>query len=229
MAETGHSATDATNSAGCPTCGRPWPPSAPPSLSAPVALAPKAPPPAPVLEQPEPRIVARTKREVAEIAGVATITVGGWIKAGKLPNTGPWSDLQIAHASGISRGGSPRGAVSEHGTASRWRFGCRCDECRRAHNAETTRSRGPNVDWATVAPVLVEALTRGSSYRQAVEGAGVTTQAITRHRKRDQEFAAAIDSALRAGRDPALAHGSHGGWRAGCRCPECRTYHDSSR
>lgn len=152
MAETGHSATDATGNAGCPTCGRPWPPSAPPSLSAPVALAPTTRPPTPVPEQLEPRIVARTKREVAEIAGVATITVGGWIKAGKLPATGPWSDLQIAHASGISRGGSPRGALSEHGTTSRWRFSCRCDECRKAHNAETTRSRGPNVDWATVAP-----------------------------------------------------------------------------
>lgn len=78
-------------------------------------------------------------------------------------------------------------------------------------------------------PLLIEALARGSSYRAAAEEAGVTMHAITRHRQRDQEFAAAIDSALRAGRDPSLAHGSHGGWRAGCRCPECRAYHDATR
>lgn len=41
--------------------------------------------------------------------------------------------------------------------------------------------------------------------------------------------AAAFDAALTLGRDESLAHGTTGAWASGCRCPECREYHERTR
>ena len=77
-------------------------------------------------------------------------------------------------------------------------------------------------------PLLAE-VAEGAPYGEVLRGHGVTAQAVTGHRRRSPEFARALDAALLAGRDPELSHGSATGWRAGCRCPECREHHERSR
>lgn len=129
--------------------------------------------------------------------------------------------------------GRPRSAP--HGSTARWRGtfepGCRCDECRRAHldaQAVRYRERGFAL-WEPLAPQLFALVASGVPYGEACAELGVTVQAVTAHRHRDPDFADRFDAALMAGRDPGLAHGAAAAWKDGCRCPECREYHEQSR
>lgn len=118
-----------------------------------------------------------------------------------------------------------------HGTYARWRYGCRCDDCCTAHRVDQQRRKyaAAVARWATLAPQLFELLAAGTPYGGAVEAIGATPQAVTAYRHRDPAFAARLDEALTRGRNPDVAHGSHVGWRTGCRCPECRSHHEAHR
>ncbi|CAN3132221.1 hypothetical protein ACNUDN_30305 [Mycobacterium sp. smrl_JER01] len=76
---------------------------------------------------------------------------------------------------------------------------------------------------------LLDALANGTSYRQALDDAGVTAQAFSQKRRRDPAFGRAANAALMAGRNPNLHHGRDSAWKAGCRCPDCTDYHGRTR
>lgn len=170
----------------------------------------------------------RTKRAAARIAGVGATTVGGWVKRGLLPPP-PWTPDEILDAAAVAR--SPRGCAAPHGTTSRWRVGCSCLACTQAHNEEARgrREAGWSTPWDCAGPLLIAALAAGAPYREALQLAGVSSQALSARRRREPLFARDVDAALMAGRDPLLMHGTDGAWRARCRCPDCRRYHDLSR
>lgn len=176
-------------------------------------------------------IVANTRVEVAAWVGASLITITQWIEKGWLPAEGPWTDLQIAEARCRTSSVAPRGAQAGHGTDSRWRFGCRCDLCKTAHNHSLREFRAGRaiLRWEAAAPALIELLAAGRPYRDAADEVGVTTQAISAHRRRDPAFAEALDIALMGSRNPELTHGTGTSWKSGCRCPECREYHEQSR
>lgn len=83
--------------------------------------------------------------------------------------------------------------------------------------------------WAERGDRLCELVASGLSYQESLLEMGVTAQATSGHRRRDPDFAASLDAALMAGRDPNLAHGTPSAWKARCRCPECRAHHDAHR
>lgn len=114
---------------------------------------------------------------------------------------------------------------------SRYRAGCRCAACVAAHNEQSTEDReaARRAWWADRETPLIEAVSAGAKYREVLEDQQLTAQAVTAHRRRSQEFAAALDAALMEGRDPGVEHGTGRGWKARCRCPECREYHEAGR
>lgn len=172
-----------------------------------------------------------TFADVARHVGVTPPTVRAWVEKGWLTASGPWTTADARAAAARSRQRAGRGAVAAHGTASRWRAGCSCEACRAAHNAESRDMReAARVEWwADREAPLLEALAGGVPWREALAEVGATAQAVTAHRYRSPAFAAALDAALMEGRDQSLEHGTAGAWRAGCRCPECREYHEGTR
>ncbi|MCL2089833.1 MAG: hypothetical protein FWH11_01175 [Micrococcales bacterium] len=93
------------------------------------------------------------------------------------------------------------------------------------------RRRGERRDreWVGVGDLLVAQVASGAPLGLVLRRLGLTAAAVTARRRRDPGFAQRLDDALMASRDPDLAHGTHGGWRAGCRCPECREHHAAHR
>jgi hypothetical protein len=87
----------------------------------------------------------------------------GPIPAGTAPDGSDWTldhlcfrrpCVNVAHLEVVSRTENSRraggleqaqknnvGPRSQHGTAARYRYGCRCDDCRRGHTADTRRRR----------------------------------------------------------------------------------------
>lgn len=173
----------------------------------------------------------RSYAEVARHVGVSSRTVQDWAAKGWLSGAGPWSaaDARAAAARSRQRGG--RGPSAAHRSASRWRAGCRCAECRAAHGEATkiTREAARAAWWESREAPLLEALAGGARWADALAVVGATSPAVTGHRRRSVEFAAALDAALLEGRDPAIEHGTASAWRAGCRCPECREHHEGTR
>ncbi|WP_419707940.1 hypothetical protein [Promicromonospora sp. NFX87] len=172
-----------------------------------------------------------SRMAVARHAGVTPATISLWITKGWLPETGPWTRRQVTAAGNKSRQRGGRGPQSPHGSPGRWRTGCPCDLCRAGHDADTrARREAVRVAWwqPRENPLLAE-LTAGVTYREALDKHGIAPAALTAHRRRDPGFAARLDRALMAGRNPELAHGAPNGWRAGCRCPDCRGYHEGTR
>lgn len=166
-------------------------------------------------------------RQAARLAGVGQRTIRRWIDAGLLAGPPPWTDAQVQQAA--AAGGQPtrRGTREPHGTPARYDAGCDCPDCRRAN----TQEKKPTLPLTQVAvelqPVL-DALAAGAGYAEALATHGYSRQRITALR-RWPVVTQALDTALMAGRDPDLDHGTPGAWRAGCRCPDCRTYHDIAR
>lgn len=124
-----------------------------------------------------------------------------------------------------------RPATAEHGTASCWRAGCRCDACREAHYADLfeTRARQHDDRLAPVWDGLLADLAGGMGYGEACERAEIPPaqlrRMLSRGRPIDDERLAALDAALMEGRDEGLPHGTAMAWKAKCRCPECREAH----
>ncbi len=167
-------------------------------------------------------------RAAAAEAGITAPTIENWQRKGWLPAP-PWTKHQITMAQRRSRQRPGEGSTAPHGTPARYRAGCPCTPCREAENAANrglTYRRGM-AHWAELGPALLDSLASGVSYQDALAAHGVTQQALTRHRHRDPDFATRLDEALMIGRDPTLPHGTNMGWKARCRCPECRAFHQS--
>ena len=172
-----------------------------------------------------------TLAAVARYAGVTPPTVRQWIEKGWLKASGPWTAGAVDAAAQRSRQRAGRGPQSAHGTASRWRAGCHCVACVEAHNADSRQSReaARRQWWEEREAPLVEAIRQGTAYREVLTELGISAQAVTAHRRRSETFARALDAALLEARDERLEHGTASGWRAGCRCPECRAHHEATR
>lgn len=142
----------------------------------------------------------------------------------------PWTPNQLESAA--SRGlRAAQGTRTSHGTVSRYSAGCRCKACHDAHLHDLKVRRAARRDrfWSPDrVDALLTALAAGTAYRDAAEAAGVTPQAITKRRLRNDFFSRRLDAALRDGRDPHLPHGTHKAWQVGCRCPECRDHHHAT-
>lgn len=177
---------------------------------------------------------ATSFRAAAVLAGVTPATIRHWKESGALPDGPPWTRAQIRAASRKKRASAlsrPRGSDAPHGTPSRWRTGCACAPCRTAHNRDTTQRRREERQtwWDIRADDFIDRIAAGNDYNRTLKELGLTHQAVTGHRKRDPNFAQRLDAALTYIRDPALTHGIATAWKAGCRCPDCRAYHEASR
>lgn len=116
---------------------------------------------------------------------------------------------------------------SPHGTASRWRVGCRCDLCRVAHSEDTTERRRVK-RLALLAPhrsTILRRLAAGNTLDDACRGTNLTPHAIYGFARLSPEWRAEMDAAQRSGRSPSVAHGTAMGYKDGCRCPDCREAH----
>lgn len=147
-----------------------------------------------------------------------------------LTNSGPppWTAEQLWQVAADTRSSELK---AKHGTVSRWRMGCGCQRCRAAHRAEmqAIRAAAHAPDWDDIGPRMIKEFADGGLYREVLAQMGISSRALNVQRARDRKFACALDRALMTGRDPALAHGRDAGWRTGCRCPDCRSYHESTR
>lgn len=166
----------------------------------------------------------------ARLLGITPATVRSWVRDGRLPEQ-PWdpNDLRARAAEIVPA--TPRSNAADHGTPSKWRSGCDCPACTHAHNADLAgwRADRRTTQWAPLVRPFLDDVAAGTPYATAVDRIGMTVQAVTAHRRRDPEFARQLDQALLEGRDPTVAHGTPAGWKAPCRCPECRAHHNSTR
>ncbi len=70
------------------------------------------------------------------------MTIRIWIDKGWLPpSTEGWTAAQVRRAARSGRQVAGRGSLAEHGTESRWRAGCACEDCTAAHNDAERRRR----------------------------------------------------------------------------------------
>ncbi|MBO0819566.1 MAG: hypothetical protein J2P26_01810 [Nocardiopsaceae bacterium] len=108
----------------------------------------------------------------------------------------------------------------------------RCTPCQDLHqqaSRDRRRNRLTQIITPRVRAELLAALRTGEPLTTATRALGVTTPALWWYAHHHPEFHQELDSALHAGRDPALAHGTATAYRYGkCRCPECRAHHNRS-
>jgi hypothetical protein len=98
---------------------------------------------------------------------------------------------------------------AEHGTSGGWHTGCRCGECKRAHD---------------VRQQLLDAIYDGEPFRQALRDLGLTPNQVWGLAKTDEEGSIALEAALMATRREDLRQGTNAAYVAGCVCKECREH-----
>lgn len=168
-----------------------------------------------------------SQRDAAEILGVSAVAVGNWVRDGRL-KPGPWT---VAELEELKVTTPRRQAVARHGTVARWRAGCRCEKCLEAHLASHRDSRKQKriAEIHAQGQAILSDVASGMRFRDWVEKHGTSPTKIRAWRVADPVFGAKLDWAMRAGRDASLRHPSATAWREGCRCPECREWHEASR
>lgn len=189
----------------------------------------------------------RAGRQLALSAdeAVRRMRAAGWDPMAPYPGSErPWKcqcrrcgavQAQRLHGAQHSKGRGCRscslrmGARRRHGTANRWRTGCRCDSCRDAHNRNLRRYRRRHAAQ-TLPPStrrsILAAIRAGTPLVVAAAQAGTTQQRIWALARAVSQFGAHLDAALMWARDPAVPHGTPSGYRHHrCRCPECRAAH----
>ena len=163
-------------------------------------------------------------RRAAQAAGVSAHTLASWVKSGLLPEP-PWTLEELAEATS-----SPESSrlSAAHGTASRWRAGCSCPDCKQAHTVDI-RQRHRDLADARF-PVeqrtqFLELLARGLGFAEALDALGLTARTVWGSARRDEQWRRHLEETLMATRRTDLKHGSKAAFRAGCRCGDCRKSH----
>lgn len=164
----------------------------------------------------------------ARLVDVTAPTIRTWIAKGHLPGP-PWTPAQVTRASDQQQKWG-RGSAAEHGTESRWRAGCDCRVCADGRNERAAAARNAKREerWRRIGPPFLDAIASGLRYSEALVEVGVTAQAVTEHRLRNEAFAKRLHEAFLAGRDDSIEHGTASAWRGGCRCTDCREHHDGA-
>lgn len=114
-----------------------------------------------------------------------------------------------------------------HGTSGGWHSGCRCTRCRGAH-AETQkafgRARAQQRLPAEARRQLLDGIYAGQPFRSLLRDLGLTPNQVWGLTRTDQEWSAALEAALTAGRRDDIEHGTNAAFVAGCVCKDCREH-----
>jgi hypothetical protein len=149
-------------------------------------------------------------RKAAQAVGVASTTVERWVRIGYL-GEGPWTLAQVRKAQNKAADNGRHGGIrAAHGTETRWRAGCPCDECLAAHNAHlrgSRRAQALNL-LADHKSTVIEILSSGGTFEEVKEETGLTPQRLHGIAKWNEEWCRELDDALMSGRDPDIAHGT---------------------
>ncbi len=118
----------------------------------------------------------------------------------------------------------PRAAAVALGTMARWTDGCSCTRCRRAQNAAAKarfRRKAQDRHPAMYGQQLPDAIYSGQPFRTVLRDLGLTSNQVCGLTKSDDEWAAALETALTATRRDDLRHGTNAAYLHGCVCKEC--------
>jgi hypothetical protein len=163
-------------------------------------------------------------RRAAAVCGVTRFAVRDWIDHGLLPEP-PWTAQQLRQVRDTAE---PRpGPQAPHGTRARWSHGCDCAQRRQAQN-DTARSygraRAQDRLSTEVRQQLLDRIYAGQPFRAALRGLDLTPNQVWGLTKTDEEWSAALETALTTTRRDDLQHGTTPAYVRGCVCSECREH-----
>ena len=114
---------------------------------------------------------------------------------------------------------------SEHGSTNRWRWGCRCLACKKAHvdHSRTSRRASRDVEFGKHETQVLTALASGETPESACAGTTLSIGKLYGRAKWDKDWRNRLDLAMTLGRLPGVPHGTETAYKKGCRCPDCRS------